>query len=95
MAQLTWTAEAERWLRDIYDYIAQDNPAAATRNVEAIYQKAEILREFPESDYRYWQRQDWHIRILLHGHCRIAYMIKNSVSKPNTDFEIRRNRVGL
>jgi len=49
MAELTWTAEAERWLRDIHDYIAQDNPAAATRTVEALYQKAEVLREFPES----------------------------------------------
>ena len=53
MAELIWTAEAERWLRDIHDYIAQDNPAAAVRTVEALYQKAGILREFPESGYRY------------------------------------------
>jgi len=53
MAELTWTAEAERWLRDIHDFIAQDNPAAATRTIETLYQKAEILREFPESGYRY------------------------------------------
>lgn len=26
MAELTWTAEAERWLRDIYDYIALEIP---------------------------------------------------------------------
>jgi len=56
MAELTWTAEAERWLRDIHDFIAQDNPAAAIRTIETLYQKAEILREFPESGYRYWQR---------------------------------------
>lgn len=77
MAELTWTAEAERWLRDIHDYIAQDNPAAAIRTVEALYQKAEILPEFPESGYRYWERPDRHIRILLHGHYRIAYVIKS------------------
>ncbi len=47
MAELTWTAEAERWLRDIHDFIAQDNPAAAIRTIETLYQKAEILREFP------------------------------------------------
>lgn len=47
MAELTWTAEAERWLSDIHDYTAHDNPAAAIRTVETIYQKAEILREFP------------------------------------------------
>ncbi len=76
MAELTWTAEAQRWLRDIHDFIAQDNPAAATRTVTTLYQKAEILREFPESGYRYWQRPDHHIRILLHGHYRIAYALK-------------------
>ncbi|MBU6479299.1 MAG: type II toxin-antitoxin system RelE/ParE family toxin [Nitrospirae bacterium] len=78
MAELTWTAEAERWLHDIQDFIAQDNPAAAIRTIETLYQKAEILREFPESGYRYWQRPDRHIRILLHGHYRIAYVIKDS-----------------
>jgi len=31
MAELIWTAEAERWLRDIHDYIAQDNPSADCR----------------------------------------------------------------
>lgn len=31
MAELIWTAEAERWLRDIHDYIAQDNLAATRR----------------------------------------------------------------
>ena len=73
MAELTWTVEAERWLRDIYDYIALDNPSAAARTIETIYLKAEILRTFPESGYRYWQKPDRHIRILLHGHYRIAY----------------------
>jgi plasmid stabilization system protein ParE len=29
MAEITWTAEAQRWLKDIYLYIAQDNPEAA------------------------------------------------------------------
>lgn len=67
MAELTWTAEAEQWLRDIHDFITHDNPAAAIRTIETLYQKAEILREFPESGYRYWQRPDRHIRILLHG----------------------------
>jgi plasmid stabilization system protein ParE len=28
MAEINWTAEAERWLRDLYDYIVQDKPTA-------------------------------------------------------------------
>lgn len=42
MAEITWTAEAERWLKDIYDYIAQDNPAAADKVVSGIYQRAQV-----------------------------------------------------
>jgi plasmid stabilization system protein ParE len=64
-------------VRDIHNYIVQDNPAAATRIIEALYQKAEVLRKFPESGYRYWQRPDRPIRILLHGHYRIAYVVKS------------------
>jgi len=35
MAHLKWTAEAERWLQDILDYIAEDNPEAAIDTIEA------------------------------------------------------------
>lgn len=42
MAELIWTAEAERWLRDIHDYIAQANPSAAVRTVEALCQKIRV-----------------------------------------------------
>lgn len=40
MAEIKWTAEAEKWLHDIYDYIAQDNSGAALGVVSGIYQKA-------------------------------------------------------
>ncbi len=48
MAKINWTAEAERWLKDIYDYISEDNREAAVRTIEAIYDKAQILTEFPQ-----------------------------------------------
>ncbi len=76
MAQIRWTEEAWRWLRDIRDYIAQDNPAAAVKVVSGIYEKVQILRDFPEIDHRYRSEPEGDIRILLHGHYRIAYLIK-------------------
>jgi plasmid stabilization system protein ParE len=76
MAEINWTAEAERWLRDIHDYIAQDSPESAIRVVEDIYERAQILRQFPEIGYRYDRIPNEHIRILLYGHYRIAYLIK-------------------
>jgi len=53
MAEITWTVEGERWLKDIYDYIAQDNPMAATTVIEGIYQRAQILTAFPEIGHKY------------------------------------------
>jgi len=53
MADINWTSEAGQWLKNIYDYIAQDNPTAAVRVVEGIYKKAQLLRDFPEIGYRY------------------------------------------
>jgi|CXWL01.1.fsa_nt_gi plasmid stabilization system protein ParE len=47
MAELTWTAEAERWLRDIHDFIAQDNPAAAIRTIETLYKRPRSSKNSP------------------------------------------------
>jgi len=78
MAEIIWTEEAERWLKEIYDYIAQDNPAAAEKVVSGIYQRAQILLEFPELGYKYRSEPEGDIRILLYGHYRIAYLIKGN-----------------
>ena len=45
MARLRCTHEAEQWLRDIFDYIAQDKPDAAERVVNGIYEKSQLLRD--------------------------------------------------
>ncbi len=53
MAKINWTNEAQRWLEDIFEYIAADNPRAATETVEGVYEKTQILRDFPEVGHRY------------------------------------------
>lgn len=53
MAEISWTAEAERWLKDIYDFIADDNPDAAFNVLEGIYETVQLLQQFPELGYRY------------------------------------------
>lgn len=74
MAQIRWTSEAETWLRDIHDYIAADNPDAAVKVVQAIYEKVQALRQFPDIGYIYRSEAEGEIRILLYGHYRIAYL---------------------
>jgi toxin ParE1/3/4 len=73
VAEIIWTAEAQRWLQEIYDYIAEDNETAAYRTVRGIYERAQILLTFPEIGYRYRDRPD--VRVLLYGHYRIAYLV--------------------
>jgi toxin ParE1/3/4 len=76
MATIVWTEEAERWLKDIYDYIARDNPTAALEVIEAIYERAQVLVTFPEIGHKYRTEPEGDIRILLYGHYRIAYLIR-------------------
>ena len=77
MAEIKWTEEAAKWLEDIYKYIAQDNPEAAVKVINRIYEKVQTLKDFPEMGYRYRSESDGEIRVLLYGHYRIAYMIRN------------------
>lgn len=77
MAKIRWTPEAEKWLREIYNYIAQDNMNAAERVIMEIYKRAQVLKDFPEIGYKYRSEAEGDIRILLYGHYRIAYLIRN------------------
>lgn len=76
MASINWTAEAEKWLKDIKDYISKDNPVAASKVISEIYNKAQILRDFPQIGYKYQSEPEGDVRILLYGHYRIAYLVK-------------------
>lgn len=75
MGEVRWTLEAERWLQEIHDYIARDNPNAALRTVQAIYRKATHLADHPEMGYVYRRSGGSAIRVLLYGHYRIAYVV--------------------
>ena len=77
MAKIRWSYEAEQWLREIYDYISKDNPTAAGKVVSGIYDKAQLLSNFPEIGYKYRKEEEGDIRILLYGHYRIAYIISD------------------
>jgi len=75
MAELVWTEESERWLRDIFEYIALDNPDAADAVITGIYDRAQSLLDFPESGYKY-EGSTEDVRVLLYSHYRIAYLLE-------------------
>ena len=78
MAEIRWTKESEKWLKDIFDYIAIDNPKIAFRVVESLYLRVQILKRWPQVGYRYDKFHEHNIRILLHGHYRIPYLIHSN-----------------
>ncbi|WP_048307059.1 type II toxin-antitoxin system RelE/ParE family toxin [Halomonas sp. PR-M31] len=49
MAEIIWTDPALQELDAIAGYIALDNPAAASRLVEAVFDKTDRLEDFPQS----------------------------------------------
>ena len=76
MAEIRWTEEAANWVKEIYDYIAQDSPSAAIKVASGIYESVQQLKSFPELGHKYKSEPEGDIRILLYGHYRIAYLIK-------------------
>ena len=52
MARLIWTEPALADLEVIADYIALDNPAAASRLVRRVFESVERLERFPSSGKR-------------------------------------------
>ena len=82
MAEIRWTEEALRWLQDIYEYVSIDEPSAASRIVQGIYDRAQDVLAYPEIGYRYVPSSR-HVRIMLYGHYRIAYLVKD-----NNDIDI-------
>jgi plasmid stabilization system protein ParE len=76
MAEIAWTDEAQRWLVDIYDFIAADNPVAAAQTAQGIFERAQVLKTHPEIGHRYLASSR-NVRILLYGHYRIAYLVRD------------------
>ena len=77
MAEIKWTEEAVYWLEEIYEYISRESSVKiANKVVNEIFEKVQILENFPQVGYRY--EDDENERILLYGHYRIAYLIENS-----------------
>ena len=68
MAEVRWTEEATIWLRDVFDHIASDNPGAAAKTVEGIYDRVQALIDHPRLGQRYELVQDREVRVLLYGH---------------------------
>ena len=75
MAKIRWTEEASTCLESIHQYISEFDPTAAQSTVVGIYDKIQILLEFPRMGHLYRSEDDGEVRTLLYGHYRIGYQL--------------------
>ena len=76
MVEINWTDEAKIWVKEIFEYIAEDTKKKAKQVINEIYQKATILKDHPEIGQKLTFWPDKNIRMLLFGHYRIVYWFK-------------------
>lgn len=77
MARLNWTEPALMDLDAIAEYIALDNPQAATRLVEKVLSRAERLEAYPRSGKHPPELAGTPYREIVVGPCRIFYRVEN------------------
>jgi plasmid stabilization system protein ParE len=73
MAELIWTEPALSDLDAIADYIELDNPEAARRLIQNVFQHVEQLAEYPESGSRPRELRGSRYRQIIEPPCRIFY----------------------
>ena len=76
MARLIWTEPALADLDAIAEYIALDNPAAASRLVQKVFGSVERLERFPSSGKRPPELQRTSYRELVVAPCRVFYRVE-------------------
>ncbi len=75
MAEVVWTEPALQELDAIAGYIALDNPDAASRLVQEVFDKTERLEDFPQSGRTPPELPDSVYREVLVPPCRIFYRV--------------------
>ena len=73
MAEVIWTEPALQELNAIAEYIALDNPGAASRLLEEIFDKIERLEDFPQSGRMPAELPNSVYREVVVPPCRIFY----------------------
>ncbi|MFI8747141.1 type II toxin-antitoxin system RelE/ParE family toxin [Pseudomonas sp. NPDC077186] len=73
MAEVIWTEPALQELEAIAEYIALDNPTAASQLVSAVFEKTKRLESFPQSGRIPPELPNSVYRELVAPPCRVLY----------------------
>jgi toxin ParE1/3/4 len=77
MARLIWTEPALHDLDEIAEYIALDDPSAASRYVRKVFHKVERLKAQPQSGRRPPELPRMPYREVIVAPCRIFYRVED------------------
>ncbi len=77
MARLIWTEPALLDLDEIAEYIALENPSAASRYVRRVFDKVERLKDHPNSGRRPPELIPTPYREVIVPPCRIFYRVES------------------
>lgn len=85
--KIKWTKEALTNIKNIEDYISQDNPTAAIKLTDKLISLVEDLIDFPQKGRIVPELSIDRIREVLHKSYRIVYLIKKNSINILTVFE--------
>lgn len=75
MEEIIWSAVAVVDLQEIYQYIREDSELYASRLIDKIVERIEILRKMPRAGKIVLEFENENIRELIEGNYRIIYFI--------------------
>jgi addiction module RelE/StbE family toxin len=74
--KIIWSPLSLDRVTEIAKYIAQDNPSAAKKWVETLFEKVELLKSSPQSGRVVPETRSDDIRELLYGNHRVIYRLE-------------------
>lgn len=77
MVKINWSRKSTRDLENIYKYIAKNSLFFANKTRQKLYQRTQILKDFPEIGKIVPEFELEPIRELIEGNYRIIYKISN------------------
>ncbi len=78
MAKIIWAEPALDQLDEIAEYIALDNPLAASKLIKKVFNRVDRLEQFPKSGREPPELPDSVYREVICNPCRIFYRIDGS-----------------
>ena len=73
--KIIWSPLAIERTTEITEYIAQDNPVAAIKWVDTLFEKVSLLKSLPETGCIVPETHRDDIRELIYGNYRIIYSV--------------------